>query len=376
MKLATCTRDGKQFLAAVITEIDCVVDLKTFAKKHYGSLDYNHIYEDMLTFLRGGDLAFDNASELLSHTLGSDSHCIFRVEEVLFEAPILFPGKLFCLAGNYQEHIEECNGKMDVQDTETPRVFMKPPINTVIGNGEAIQIPQVGQAIDWEGELAVVIGKHAKSVKAENALSHVAGYTIMNDVSERKLKIKERSSSRPKDEWFDWLNGKWFDTFAPMGPWIVSGDEIFDPHNLEICTFVNGELKQQNSTSQMLMKIPDIIEYISAFVTLQPGDVISTGTIAGVGAPNEEYLQDGDVVTISISGIGELSNTVVKDNPKPAAESTSEEEVASASEDEEDAPTPLYSSVGGLTAVDLEKSFGEDIVVEGNIEEESEDNQV
>lgn len=351
MKFATCTRADSQFLAAVITEIDCVVDLKVFAERHFGSADYNHFYEDMLTFLKGGEFAFDCASELLSHTLGSDNECIFRMEEVLFEAPILFPGKLFCLAGNYREHIEEMNEKMDPQDAETPRVFMKPPNNTVIGNGEAIQIPEIGQAIDWEGELAVVIGKHAKSVKAEEAMGYVAGYTIMNDVSERKLKIKERSSSRPKDEWFDWLNGKWLDTFAPMGPWIVGAGEIYDPHNLEICTYVNGELKQQNNTSQMLMKIPEIIEYISAMVTLQPGDVISTGTIAGVGAAKGEYLQDGDEVKISISSIGELSNIVVKDILKV---------VDATSGDEEDVSAPVYGAGGGLTAVDLGKSIQDD----------------
>lgn len=313
MKLATCTKSDAQFLAAVLTEIDCVVDLKSFAEKHFGTTDYSHIYDDMLTFLKGGDVAFDNASELLSHTVSSDTECILRIDDVLFEAPILYPGKLFCLAGNYREHIEEMNEKMEIQDVETPRVFMKPPNNTVIGNGEGILIPKIGQAIDWEGELAVVIGKPAKSVKAEDAMRYVAGYTIMNDVSERKLKIKERTSSRPKDEWFDWLNGKWLDTFAPMGPWIVSVDEIDNPHDLEISTFVNGECRQQNNTSQMLMKIPEIIEYISAIVTLAPGDVISTGTIAGVGAASDEYLKDGDEVMINISGIGELRNTVVQE---------------------------------------------------------------
>lgn len=370
MKLATCTGDGRQFLAAVMTEIDCVVDLKSFAEKHFGSLDYNHCFEDMLSFLRNGDLAFDNASELLSHTINSNTDFIYRIDEVLFEAPILFPGKLFCLAGNYQEHIEEMGSKMEVPDTETPRIFMKPTINTVIGNGEAIEIPPIGQAIDWEGELAVVIGKHAKSVRAEDAMDFVAGYTIMNDVSERKLKIKERSSSRPKDEWFDWLNGKWLDTFAPMGPWIVSVDEVFDPHNLEISTYVNGELKQQNNTSQMLTKIPEIIEYISAMVSLVPGDVISTGTIAGVGAASGEYLKDGDDVMISISGIGELSNTVVQDNPIPSE--PAEEEMSSDAETEDF--TPVYGEGGGLTAVDLEKHMNNELGVED--EDETGENQV
>jgi 2-keto-4-pentenoate hydratase/2-oxohepta-3-ene-1,7-dioic acid hydratase in catechol pathway len=136
----------------------------------------------------------------------------------------------------------------------------------------------------------------------------------MNDVSERKLKIWERSSDRPKDAWFDWLNGKWCDTFAPMGPWLVTSDEISDPHGLTISTYVNGELKQNCSTADMIFKIPELIAYISSIVTLEPGDVISTGTIAGVGASSGEFLKPGDNVKINITSIGTLHSTVRSEN--------------------------------------------------------------
>ena len=185
-----------------------------------------------------------------------------------------------------------------------------PPTSTVIGPGDAIKIPPIARAIDWEGELAVVIGRKAKGVKAKDALRYVAGYTVMNDVSERKLKIKKRSESRPRDEWFDWLNGKWLDTFAPQGPWIVTSDEIRDPQTLDISTFVNGDRKQHNNTGQMLYPVDAIIEYISAIITLEPGDLISTGTISGVGNTTGKYMKPGDKVEIEISRIGVLRNRV------------------------------------------------------------------
>jgi len=293
MKLATCSIDDRDFLGVVDSENNRVIDI-------------SYKYPDMISFLEAGEEALKTAFDIFN---APTQYSQFDLDTVRIKAPLM-PGKLFCMAGNYQKHIEEFYEEMVVQDKETPRVFMKPPTNTVIGNDDDIIIPKVGRAIDWEGELAVVIGKTAKLIKAENALEYVAGYTIMNDVSERDLKIWDRSSSRPKDEWFDWLNGKWCDTFAPLGPWIVTKDEIPDPHDLVISTYVNGECKQNNSTSDMLIKIPELIEYITSFITLSPGDVISTGTIAGVGAPTGQFLKAGYKVKISITKIGELHSGV------------------------------------------------------------------
>ena len=199
---------------------------------------------------------------------------------------------------------------MEAQDKETPRVFMKPPTTTVIGPNDTILIPPIAKAIDWEGELAVVIGRTAKGIKAKEALKYVAGYTVMNDVSERQLLIKKRSDSRPKDDWFDWLNGKWLDTFAPQGPWMVTTDDIPNPQVLDISTYINGERKQHNNTGQMLYPVAQIIEYISAIITLEPGDLISTGTISGVGATTGNFMKKGDKVHIEISQIGVLHNKV------------------------------------------------------------------
>jgi 2,4-didehydro-3-deoxy-L-rhamnonate hydrolase len=319
MKLATYAQAGQQYLGAVVADDKAVVDLqaaeKTLARRQ--KRPAQPFFGDMLSFLEAGAKAkkaarqaVDIAVEKMGAGAKPDGRLTHPLAKVRLRAPVPNPRKIFCLAGNYQDHIEEGGGKMELQDKETPRVFMKPPTSTVIGPGDAIQIPPIARAVDWEGELAVVIGRKAKGVKAKDALRYVAGYTVMNDVSERKLMIKKRSESRPRDEWFDWLNGKWLDTFAPQGPWMVSADEIGDPQKLDISTFVNGERKQHNNTGQMLYPVDAIIEYISAIITLEPGDLISTGTISGVGNTTGKYMKPGDRVEIEISKIGVLRNRV------------------------------------------------------------------
>ena len=308
MKLATCEYENRRFLGAVLQSEGVVLDLAELAADAGRASSNVELVMDMAAFLASGGEGITFASELIDSSDSKNSGIPIR--SIRFRAPVERPGKLFCLAGNYAEHIEECNEKLDRQDKETPRFFIKPSANTVIGDGDAIVMPSVARSVDWEGELAVVIGSQAKRAKPEDAIKHVAGYTIMNDVSERKLKIWERSTDRPKDEWFDWLNGKWCDTFAPMGPWLVTTDEIPDPHDLTISTRVNGELKQKCSTADMIFKIPELIAYISSIVTLEPGDVISTGTIAGVGMASGVFLKPGDEIEISISSIGLLHSAV------------------------------------------------------------------
>jgi len=233
-------------------------------------------------------------------------------------APVPNPRKLFCLAGNYLEHIAEGarKGKAGVKlvcgkKYVTPRVFMKPPSTTVCGPGDPIIVPKVGQKIDWEAELAVVIGKRGKYIRRESALDHVAGFTCINDVSERALLIRRRSETEEWDKFFDWLNGKWMDHFAPMGPTLVLRDEIPDPSDLRIRLFVNGKAMQDARTSAMIYDVPNIIEYISAIVTLEPGDVIATGTPSGVGFARGIFLKPGDVVEVEIEKIGTLRNPVL-----------------------------------------------------------------
>ncbi|MDA0337702.1 MAG: fumarylacetoacetate hydrolase family protein [bacterium] len=319
MKLTTFVCKGEQLLGAMVGKNKIVADLaaaeKLAAQREKRAA--NVFYGDMLSFLNAGNKAMAAARKLVSavdDSLGEEPKADGKVTHLLtkvrLKAPVPNPAKLFCLAGNYQDHIEEGGGRISAQDRETPRVFMKPPTTTVIGQEDHILIPPVARAIDWEGELAVVIGRKGKGIASKDALKHVAGYTIMNDVSERQLQIKERTKSRPKDEWFDWLNGKWLDTFAPIGPWMVTADEIKNPQDLDISTFVNGSRKQHNNTGQMLYYVADIIAYISAIITLEAGDIISTGTVSGVGATTGTFLKAGDRVEIEISKIGVLKNNV------------------------------------------------------------------
>jgi 2,4-diketo-3-deoxy-L-fuconate hydrolase len=321
MKLATYSIKGTEQVGSVVAGDSIVVDLaaadRALARKE--KRKPHPFFSDMRTLLDAGNKgisAAKKASKAATEKLGAvpkangkSSHAIGKVK---LKAPMPNPRKIFCLAGNYQDHIEEGGGKMAAQDKETPRVFMKPPTSTVISPGDSILIPPIARSVDWEGELAVVIGRKTKGVKAKEALNYVVGYTIMNDVSERKLLIKKRTEDRPQDKWFDWLNGKWLDTFAPQGPWIVTKDDIPDPQVLDISTYVNGERKQFNNTGQMLYKVAQVIEYISAIITLEPGDLISTGTISGVGNTTGTYLKAGDKVEIEISQIGVLRNKVAK----------------------------------------------------------------
>ena len=319
MKIATFQTNGEERIGAVVADNRRVIDLAAadaVLARQEGRPN-KPFFDEMIALLEAGASGLEAAREAVADALRRlgdppriDNRVSHRLSEVRLRAPVANPRAIFCLAGNYQDHIEEAGRKMQIQDKETPRVFMKPPATTVIGPGDRILIPPVARAIDWEGELAVIMGRSAKGVKAADALQYVAGYTVMNDVSERRLLIQKRTESRPQDQWFDWLNGKWLDTFAPQGPWLVTREEIPDPQNLDISTYVNGERRQHNNTGQMLYPVDRIIEYISAIITLQPGDIISTGTVSGVGSTTGEFLKPGDRVRIEITGIGALRNGV------------------------------------------------------------------
>jgi len=224
-------------------------------------------------------------------------------------APIPRPGKIFCLAGNFAEHIREGGQEAPGKAHQTPRVFMK-PATVVIGPEEPVVISQMSANVDWELELAVVIGKRCRNVKAADAEKYVAGYTIFNDVSARDLNLPWQRTERPWDDFFDWLNGKWFDTFGPMGPAVVTKDEVPDPHRLDMSLRVNGREWQQGNTGQMIFNCWELVEWITRIVTLEPGDIISTGTPAGTGAAAGVFLQPGDVMEAEIAGLGILRTPV------------------------------------------------------------------
>ena len=226
--------------------------------------------------------------------------------------PLPMPSKLMLLAGNYAKHIEEGGRSAGERRDTFPYVFMKPPGTTLTHPGAPVRIPAVSpDAIDWELELGVVIGRRCQGVSEADALSYVAGYTVVNDISDRRFKPNPDRKKREQDGFFDWLHGKWHDTFCPMGPCVVSAADVPDPQTLPMRLTVNGDVKQQASTADMIFPVAAVIEFISSFVTLEPGDVLSTGTPSGVGATTGTFLKAGDQIEASIEGIGLLRNPVV-----------------------------------------------------------------
>jgi 2-keto-4-pentenoate hydratase/2-oxohepta-3-ene-1,7-dioic acid hydratase in catechol pathway len=230
-------------------------------------------------------------------------------------APIQRPGKLLALAGNYARHIVEAGLKLGLSEspasTTVPRLFLK-PATTVIGDGEEIPWPTYSRDVDYELELGVVIGRTARRVGVGEALDYVGGYTIVNDVSARTVTVKEGRAQRPWDEFYDWLLGKWSDGFCPMGPWLVTADEVKDVQNLQMELKVNGTPRQQANTSQMIHSVAFIVSFASHVCTLEPGDVIATGTPHGVGLATGNYLNEGDLIECRIEGLGVLRNTLGK----------------------------------------------------------------
>lgn len=234
------------------------------------------------------------------------------LEDVQLLVPVPEPSKLLLLAGNYSKHIEEGGGKAEERQKTFPYVFMKPPLTTLTHPGQPVKIPAVSpDHIDWELELGIVIGKSCKGVSEAEALDYVAGYTVINDISDRKFRPNPERTQREKDGFFDWLHGKWHDTFCPMGPCVTPACDIEDPQQLKMKLTVNGEVEQDSSTAEMIFPVAAIIEFISSFVQLEPGDVISTGTPSGVGASKNKFLKDGDEMQAEIEGIGVLQNPVV-----------------------------------------------------------------
>lgn len=246
---------------------------------------------DMLSLLQGGGEVLAQVQEVVS------AGTLIPLADIRLKAPIARPGKILGIGLNYADHAQE-GGR---EKPEYPLIFAKTVANT-IGIGEAIRLPQVSQSVDFEGELAIVIGIRAKDVTPPNAFDYIAGYTICNDVSARDY---QRRSSHTA--------GKSFDTFAPMGPAIVTRDELPDPHVLDIRTLVSGEEMQHSNTKNLIFNIPYLIDYLSHIFPLEPGDVITTGTPAGVGAYREppRFLKAGDTVRIEVQGIGVLENPVV-----------------------------------------------------------------
>lgn len=223
-------------------------------------------------------------------------------------APLLYPGKILCAGANYYDHMAEMGFPDVKKETQRLFFFMKPPRQAVIGPGATVKMPRGTKAFDWEIELAAIIGKTARYVTPEAALSHIAGYTVSIDLSARDF-------NQAPDQFykFDWVAGKAADTCCPMGPWIVPASAFPDPQNIALKLSVNGETKQDSNTSKMIYSIAEQIARASEIMTLEPGDVVLTGTPAGVGVPKKTFLKVGDRIDAEIAGIGALSVSIASE---------------------------------------------------------------
>lgn len=252
-------------------------------------------FDTMLSLISGGTDALDRVLRWSERPPGSEQ---IDLAHTRLAAPIPRPPKIICIGLNYRDHAEE--SKMAIP--EVPTVFAKFP-TAVIGPGQPIILPKASTRPDYEAEFAVVIGRGGRHIPESKWRDHVFGYTMMNDVSARDFQMATSQ----------WMMGKTFDTFAPIGPCIVTADEIEDPHNLDISMVLSGDVMQHSNTKNLIFGVPKLIAYLSSIFTLEPGDIIATGTPAGVGFARTppRYLKPGDECRVRVQGVGELVNPVV-----------------------------------------------------------------
>jgi 2-keto-4-pentenoate hydratase/2-oxohepta-3-ene-1,7-dioic acid hydratase in catechol pathway len=327
-RTAGFTEQPKWTAGALHDEIGDAVRWVTFERhglSRAGMIDANGQIVDLRTAIESSGygeplpstvLEMCGAPEALRHAVvriaqGAPIEARLPLDGVRLRAPIERPGKLICLAGNYREHIVESGFEaVGPHDVITPQMFLKPS-TCITADGADISLTAKNVKVGWEVELAVVIGPGGRHIPEARALDHVFGYMVLNDISERSLNAFSRRRERERDQFFDWLAGKWFDGFAPCGPWIVERNDLPDPHSLELRLTVNGEIRQSGNTSEMLIRIPQLVSAASSIMTLEAGDLIATGTPAGAGTGiGQAYLQDGDEVVCEITGIGTLRNRV------------------------------------------------------------------
>lgn len=313
MRLVTYQREGQSRIGAQLD--GQVVDLNRAyqAALHYaGNNDELAVADlrvptDMIGLLSGGGTALSAAQEALAFvrerlTAGNSPHdlagIVHAIDHISLLPPVLRPGKVICLGLNYRDHAAEAGMAVP----EYPVLFHK-VAGSLVGHNQPIVIPRISSQIDYEGELAIIIGRRGKYIAEDEAYSYIAGYTVANDVSARDLQFRTSQ----------WTTGKMLDTFGPLGPALVTRDEVPDPHILSIKTTLNGRVLQDGNTADMIFRVPFIIKYISEIVTLEPGDVIMTGTPAGIGNTRspQVFMKPGDTVTVEIGRLGKLTNPVV-----------------------------------------------------------------
>lgn len=300
MKLVNIEQDG-QFRLGVKLD-GGVLDIQSALER----LPDPNVKTDVMAVIAGGAESMDTLAAYVEHILQSAEHAeglLLQEEDIRFGPCVTRPNKIICVGLNYRQHAIETNAPIP----QYPILFNKFN-NTLTGHHKDIALPErVTSQVDYEAELVIVIGKTAKYVSKDEALQHVFGYCSVNDLSARDLQMRTPQ----------WLLGKSCDDFSPLGPYLVTADEVPNPNDLEIKCVVNGEVRQHSNTSDMIFPCDEVVSYISQHMTLVPGDIILTGTPEGVvlGYPEEQrvYLKDGDVVTIEIERLGSLTNRLVSE---------------------------------------------------------------
>ncbi len=295
MKLARYIHQGGQSYGALAADrVTCLPGLAEGSGKHLPGR-----FED---FVALGIKGIETADKMMQAARkGQTEYFSSPVSETSFLLPIASPPKIICLGLNYRDHAEEQNASVP----EEPVIFMKPH-TALIGTHGNIVKPSFVRQLDYEAELAIIVGRRTKNIPVSKARHYIFGYTILNDVSARDIQFKDKQ----------WTRGKSFDTFAPTGPCIVTENQLQDTSDLFIRTWVNDELRQNSSTSNMVLNTYQVVHQLSRVMTLEPCDIIATGTPAGVGfalKPQPKFLKDGDVVRIEIEKIGTLENRVVRE---------------------------------------------------------------
>ena len=300
MKLVTYKADNQTERLGALVE-QGVMDLQEAARSSRLSAEP---FAGMVTFLSGGESLRRQAQQLLAAAPRSK---VFPLKALKLLPPVPHPGKIVAVGLNYRDHAMESGA---AQAPKVPILFAKFP-NSISGPEDPIVIPAGNPNVDWEAELAVVIGRKGKGISAEHADEYIGGYMPLNDVSAREWQFGDKQ----------WVRGKSPDTFCPTGPYLTTLDEISDVHALRICSRVNGTTMQDSSTSKLIFQVSQLVEFISAAITLEPGDIVATGTPEGVGAFRKPpiYLKAGDVVEIEIERLGVLRNPVVAARTQPLA---------------------------------------------------------
>ena len=308
MRLITFTTAGFSRIGAIVEE-EKIVDLnyayqaqlQNEGKYRYEAIANAYVPAQMEEFLEGGKESMEIAKAAIDYALSNSRsfkhRLIYDRNEVKLNAPVTNPRKIFCVGHNYREHILEMGRELP----SNPVLFAK-FANTVIGPEDVIPFYPISEQLDYEAEFTVIIGKQARHVLEEEALEYVAGYTIANDVTYRDIQRRT----------LQWLQGKTVDGSAPMGPWMVTSDELMNPSGLDVVLSVNGEIRQKTNTENLVFSVAHLVSFLSNLVTLEPGDIILTGTPGGVGVAMDPptFLKDGDVVRIEIDQIGALENKV------------------------------------------------------------------